>query len=279
MEIRRWKVWTICWMVEDLTFQLAVGFPAMGSSVRSNTVLEDDQERYPGRRCPDRKTFESIHCCLCEHENFAPRVAYKGQQRSTRRIFWMLRMKLLESAQEGHQCTGVSLMRLSGECCENNSCNPTICSMYMPSHYKITLREYCSASGSYNSVVNILNSLLLWYLRMKHSSQEMESRIVTISICGQMEIHMRYFHHITNSGSQSTSGPVFVVIIYSGPTYFQTGVQGGITKLSWKTTSLISWSTCHWSFAENWTLCMMTLPHISVSLPAGTWIESFLVGG
>jgi hypothetical protein len=30
----------------------------------------------------------------------------------------------------------------------------------------------------------------------------------------------------------STSGPVFVVIIYSDPTYFQTGLMGGITEIS-----------------------------------------------
>jgi hypothetical protein len=69
---------------------------------------------------------------------------------------------------------------------------------------------------------------------MKHGSQEMESRIFTITICGQMKLHMRFFHHITNSGSPSTSGPVFVVIIYSEPMYFQMSLQGGITKLSQK---------------------------------------------
>jgi hypothetical protein len=29
------------------------------------------QEKYPGRRCSDRKTFVSIHRRLCEHGNFA----------------------------------------------------------------------------------------------------------------------------------------------------------------------------------------------------------------
>jgi hypothetical protein len=80
---------------------------------------------------------------------------------------------------------------------------------------------------------------------MKHNSQEMEPRIFKINISGQMKIHMQFFHHITNSSSPSTSGPVFVVIIYSDPTYFQTGLQDGITKLSWKTTYLISWQTCY----------------------------------
>jgi hypothetical protein len=37
-------------------------------------------------------------------------------------------------------------------------------------------------------------------------------------------------HHITNSDSQSTSGPVFVVIIYSDPIYFQTDLQGRSTS-------------------------------------------------
>jgi hypothetical protein len=71
---------------------------------------------------------------------------------------------------------------------------------------------------------------------MKRSLQEMESKIFTISICGQMQ----FFHHITNSGSSSISEIVFVVIIYLYTTYFQTGLQGGIKKLSWKTTCLIS---------------------------------------
>jgi hypothetical protein len=55
-----------------------------------------------------------------------------------------------------------------------------------------------------------------------------------------MKIHMRFFHRITNSGSPSTSGLVVVVIIDSDPTYFQTDLQGGITKLSWKTTFDVS---------------------------------------
>jgi hypothetical protein len=40
------------------------------------------QERYPGRRCPDRKTFVSIHRHLCKHGNFAPRFANRGRPRS-----------------------------------------------------------------------------------------------------------------------------------------------------------------------------------------------------
>jgi hypothetical protein len=56
---------------------------------------------------------------------------------------------------------------------------------------------------------------------MKHSSQEMESSNFTISICVQMKIHMRFSHH-TNSGSASTSGQVFVGLIYLDLTYFQT---------------------------------------------------------
>jgi hypothetical protein len=64
----------------------------------------------------------------------------------------------------------------------------------------------------------------------------MKSRIFTISICEQMKIHMQFSHHINNSSSPSKSGPVFVVIIHSDPMYFQTGLQGGIAKLSWNTT-------------------------------------------
>jgi hypothetical protein len=41
------------------------------------------QERYPEQRCPDWKTFTSIHCRLCENGNFAPRSANRGQPRST----------------------------------------------------------------------------------------------------------------------------------------------------------------------------------------------------
>jgi hypothetical protein len=40
------------------------------------------QERYPGQKCPDRKTFVGIHCYLCEHGNFAPHVANRGRPRS-----------------------------------------------------------------------------------------------------------------------------------------------------------------------------------------------------
>jgi hypothetical protein len=50
----------------------------------------------------------------------------------------MLWMRLLESAYEGYQCKWVLLNWLSGECCENNSCICTICSIYRPRHYKIT---------------------------------------------------------------------------------------------------------------------------------------------
>jgi hypothetical protein len=42
------------------------------------------------------------------------------------------------------------------------------------------------------------------------------------------------FHnqHLWAYENPSTSGPVFVVIIYSDPTYFQTGLMGGITEIS-----------------------------------------------
>jgi hypothetical protein len=38
------------------------------------------QEKYPGRRCPDRKIFVSIHRRLCEYGNFTPRVANRDDQ-------------------------------------------------------------------------------------------------------------------------------------------------------------------------------------------------------
>jgi hypothetical protein len=55
-------------------------------------------------------------------------------------------------------------------------------------------------------------------------------QIFTINVYGQMKTHTRFFHHIGNSGSPSTSAPAFVVIIYSDLTYFKTGVQSGITN-------------------------------------------------
>jgi hypothetical protein len=41
------------------------------------------QERYPGRRCRDRKTFVSIYRHLCEHGIFAPLLANRGRPIST----------------------------------------------------------------------------------------------------------------------------------------------------------------------------------------------------
>jgi hypothetical protein len=51
----------------------------------SNVVVAHHlyQERYPGRRCLDRKPVVSVHHRLCEHGNFAPRVANRGRPRST----------------------------------------------------------------------------------------------------------------------------------------------------------------------------------------------------
>lgn len=40
------------------------------------------QERYSGRRCPDRKAFVCIYRRLCEHGNFALLIANRGRQRS-----------------------------------------------------------------------------------------------------------------------------------------------------------------------------------------------------
>lgn len=41
------------------------------------------QERFPNRRCPDRKTFENIHRLLCEYGTFKPRGGNGGRPRST----------------------------------------------------------------------------------------------------------------------------------------------------------------------------------------------------
>jgi hypothetical protein len=52
---------------------------------------------------------------------------------------------------------------LSGKYCRNDSCVATICSIYRPCHVKITLHKWCSASGSYSSMVQVLSSLPFWY--------------------------------------------------------------------------------------------------------------------
>jgi hypothetical protein len=93
-----------------------------------------------------------------------------------------------------------------------------------------------------------------------------------------MKINMWFLQHITYSILHQTSGPVFVVTNYLDPPhYFQTGLQGEITNFSRKTTCPISWPICYWSFINNCISCMMAILHISVSLPIGTWIKSFLV--
>jgi hypothetical protein len=57
----------------------------MYNLVDSNSVVVRHlyQERYPGWRCLDGKTFLHIHHRLCEHGNFAPHVAKRGWPRST----------------------------------------------------------------------------------------------------------------------------------------------------------------------------------------------------
>jgi hypothetical protein len=57
----------------------------MHDFVSDNAVLPRHlyQERYPGRRCPDGKTFVSNSSRLCEHCNIAPHVANGGRPRST----------------------------------------------------------------------------------------------------------------------------------------------------------------------------------------------------
>jgi hypothetical protein len=49
---------------------------ADGNSVVARRLY---QERYPGRRCPDRKALVIIHRRLCERGNFGPRVANRGR--------------------------------------------------------------------------------------------------------------------------------------------------------------------------------------------------------
>lgn len=52
---------------------------------------------------------------------------------------------------------------------------------------------------------------------------------------------MQFFNLVTNSGSPSTSTLIFVMIIYSAPTWFLTDIQGVVTELSCESTYLISW--------------------------------------
>jgi hypothetical protein len=83
------------------------------------------------------------------------------------------------------------------------------------------------------------------YLQMRHSSQETESRIFTINICGQMKIHMQFFHHVTISSSPSISGPVFVVVIYSDSTFFPNRLTGRNYKAFLENNMPDFWLTCH----------------------------------
>jgi hypothetical protein len=86
----------------------------------------------------------SIHYCLCEHGNSEPHVANRERPMSTTPevediLDVVDEMPRISTSRVSVQV--VSLIQLSGECCENNSCNPTICSLHRPHHYKITLRE------------------------------------------------------------------------------------------------------------------------------------------
>jgi hypothetical protein len=159
---------------------------------------------------PDRKTSVSIHHYLCEHGNFAPHVA-----NGTTKIY--------DSWSRGGY---------SG-CCEWNSYNQDTKSISASGCHSFdcvegVVRTTVSAPSAdctglfstrltcmsnvlpvvLTTLVQILISLPLWRLRMKHSLQETESRIFTISIYLQMKIHTWFFHHVTNSGSLSTFGPV-----------------------------------------------------------------------
>jgi hypothetical protein len=75
-----------------------------------------------------------------------------------------------------------------------------------------------------------------WFLKQQGTNPNFSAYVIliheaqfTISIFGQMKIHMQFFHQITNSSSPSTS-VVCVVIIYLDLTYLQTGLEGGILK-------------------------------------------------
>jgi hypothetical protein len=120
-----------------LTYSLAQG--------NAVVVRRLHHERYPGNRYLDKKTFLIIHCRLREHGNFAPHVANRGRQRRIlkyRKIFWMLRMKLLESAHERYKCKWMSLIRLFGECVREEQLYPYhLLGVQALCHYKITLCE------------------------------------------------------------------------------------------------------------------------------------------
>jgi hypothetical protein len=185
-------------------------------SADSNAVLARRlyQERYPGRRCPDRKTFVSIHRPLCEHGSFVPRAANRGRPRSAAPE---VEEDILDVV---NVIPGITTWRVSMQVGVAHSTVWRALTEQQLYPYRlqhgtglVTTRLPCT--NNVLPVVQILTSLPLWYLRMKHSSQEMVPRIFTVSIRGQMKVHVRFFHHFTNSGSSSTSRTVFVVIIYS----------------------------------------------------------------
>lgn len=53
---------------------------ANGNTVKARRLY---QEKFPGRRCPNRKTFVNIHRHLCDYGTFATRTGDRGRPRTT----------------------------------------------------------------------------------------------------------------------------------------------------------------------------------------------------
>jgi hypothetical protein len=79
-------VWfAVCCEVIMYTYEELTSMHYMYGSMNGNALEASClyREWYPMRWLPDQKTFEAIHCCLCEHGSFARPPGSGGQWRST----------------------------------------------------------------------------------------------------------------------------------------------------------------------------------------------------
>jgi hypothetical protein len=128
--------------------------------------------------------------------------------------------------------------------CENNSCIPTI--------FNLQCVEVLSEQD-YPARVKFCQ----WFLQQCDTNPNFPAFVIFTEEAqftgdGIKNFHNQHLwadenpHAILPSHHQQqfsiTSGPIFAVINYLDPIYFQTDLQGRIKKLSWKTTCLIS---CH----------------------------------
>jgi hypothetical protein len=74
-----------------------------------------------------------------------------------------------------------------------------------------------------------------------------------------VENPLRSFHHVIDSGSPSTSGPLFLVIMF----FFDPMVE--LQSFFSKRTCLISWLMCHW-FPGRWKIEVDQLPGLHAHL-------------